>query len=71
MKHRAIIVHHPAFDADGKEGIKTAKQIAEDMQQGRREYLHTLRLQNAPPEIIDAANRFLSQLRYLIRKVDF
>lgn len=69
--HRAIIVHHPAFDAGGKEGIETAKQIAEDMQKGRHEYMHTLRLQNAPPEMIDAADHFLSQLRYLIRKIDF
>lgn len=69
--HRAIVVYHPDFDSGGREGIEAAKKIAEDMQKGQTEYLQTLRLQNAPPQMIQAADQFLSQMKYLIRKVDF
>ena len=67
---RVIVISHPDFDLPGVEGVKRAKQIAEDLQTGNVQYIETLKKENAPKEILDAAIDFIDKLKYYIRKVN-
>jgi hypothetical protein len=68
--NRSIVIYHPDFDLPGKEGIEKAKSMAEDLQLGNRQYLAALKEQGAPAAAIVEAERFLSELKFYIRKVD-
>lgn len=68
--NRSIVIYHPDFDLPGKEGIQKAKAMAEDLQLGNKQYIEALKEQGAPAEAVAEAERFLVELKFVIRKVN-
>lgn len=69
-RRRTIIVHHPDFDIPGAQGVLEAKQFAEQLIVGQKGMVEHARNSGETPETILQIERYISQLRVLVRFVD-
>jgi hypothetical protein len=70
MVRRAVIIYHPDFDADGAAGVKAAKDMVDQFQNGNTAILSEVERKGVKPEELARFKFWISQLEYFIRNVE-
>lgn len=67
-KRRAVIIWHPNFEG-GAEGIKEAKEFAEQLLEGQRQMIALAEKSGEKPDVIEQVRQHTNQYRVLVRKI--
>ncbi len=67
---RCVVIYHPDFDANTKEAIEDAKDLADKIKEAVDAVPNALNAQGAPLKKVNAIKAYYAELTYAVRKVD-
>lgn len=69
-KRRFVMITHPSFDEQGRDGPQAAKIFATQLIEGQRQMIDLAISQGAPDSQVEAIRTYVDELQVIVRNID-